>query len=351
MELLSKIEIGSESDFIKVKSIWEELQLGKEMTFFQSYQWNLLLYKQWKKNKSNRLLGKIIVYYSSKIIIPLIIQNAGISLKGFGRKKGIYFLGTGSYSDYLNCIYDSVTEIELQQYFSEIETKHPGYKFYLFYINSNTATSRCFEKYNNYLPEVTVGVTVTNVETYTEKLSKSTRQNLRTALNRMSKQGFEYYFKVFNGILENEMIENLMKIHRERVKTKAQTYDSVIGKMISKIIAMRLDYYEKKNNIIRYAMKSSDKGVTVVVVLDGRIVGYLYGFTDDRTIRIVHNCFDEQYKFFSPMFKGTHDFLLSCCNNPEISVIDFTRGNEEYKYKLGGTENEIRSFVIRNFNM
>ena len=84
----------------------------------------------------------------------------------------------------------------------------------------------------------------------------------------------------------------------------------------------------------------------IVVYLNSKVTGYLYGLRDGTIIRIMQNCFDEKYKFYSPMFRGTYDFILSCYETCDVTAIDFTRGNEEYKYKLGGIETKLYTYII-----
>ena len=46
-------EIKSEKDLLKYKDLWKKIEKNPEMTVFQSYEWNVLLYRQWKKPIDN----------------------------------------------------------------------------------------------------------------------------------------------------------------------------------------------------------------------------------------------------------------------------------------------------------
>lgn len=344
---VKKLIIKKESDLLVLKSLWEKLQSGPDMTYFQSYEWNRLLFQQWNNDMYNTLFSTVVIYYTEGIIAPLLIQHRGVSYKWLGRKKGIYFLGTGSSSDYMNCVFSSFNSFDMEQMLHQIHEDYPKYNLYLNFIRAENKMCRLLENHYSFVSEVAVSIiTHDKPELYTKGLSKSTRQNLRTALNRMERDGCIYKYEIHKGILNNELIEELLSIHRFRVISKNKYDGSIKKKVSSKIRQIQIDHLEKNNNIIRYAMKTVKSSITVMVFLNEKIVGYLYGFLDKESIRIVHNCYNENYKFYSPMFRGTYDFLLECCKDPGVKEVDFTRGDEEYKYKLGGTDSEIRSFIL-----
>ena len=95
-------------------------------------------------------------------------------------------------------------------------------------------------------------------------------------------------------------------------------------------------------------MISNASGVTVIAYLNGVPAGYMYGLRDADAVRIMHNCVKEEYKFYSPMFKGAYDFICEEINHKRYHVtqIDFTRGNETYKLQLGGQELILHNYAI-----
>ena len=211
----------------------------------------------------------------------------------------------------------------------------------------DTEADSCLSRISDYDTVCAVAIeTNVGADEYTKQLSKSTRQNLRTALNRMNKAGLNYRYTVIKGPLPVELSDELIALHGKRVVHK-NADNSNLKKRISSFIRQRkVSYQEHNNNIVKDAMLSLDNSVTVIVYLNDKVAGYLYGVDDRGTIRIMHNCFDEEYAFYSPMFRGSYDFIIECCNNPDIKCVDFTRGKEEYKYKLGGKEMELHTYKI-----
>lgn len=349
MQNVNKLIIKQEEDFGKIKELWKKLEIGKEMTFFQSYEWSILLYRQWGNSIFERRTSDIVIYYNKKIIAPFIIKRIGMSYKGIGLKRGIYFLGTGSYSDYMNFVYDQISEKEIYEFMNYVVNDNPQFMFYMFYINESNKLCTLIDSSKKISSDIAVTIsTKISAEEYCKLLSKSTRQNLRTALNRMNKDNLSYKIDMIDGILPEELAEELIIMHRKRVKSKNNKEPK--KNLYTLLLKAQVDYKEKNNNIIKCAMKTIEKGVTIIVYLNNKIVGYLYGFYDDKSIRIVHNCFNEEYAFYSPMFRGTYDFLRECCGNSIIDIVDFTRGNEEYKYKLGGKELKINSYKFNYKN-
>ena len=54
--MIFKYKIIKSSDELKeYESVWKKLETGREMTAFQSYDWNVLLVEQWLKFEYNRL--------------------------------------------------------------------------------------------------------------------------------------------------------------------------------------------------------------------------------------------------------------------------------------------------------
>lgn len=103
--------ISNRKDFDELYDIWERQQLGSDMTAFQSIEWNKCLFEEWSNDRWGKLFSGIEVYIAknefSIIIMPCIVQKKSSYIKGgIGRRKGIYLLGDGSYSDYLSPIYN-----------------------------------------------------------------------------------------------------------------------------------------------------------------------------------------------------------------------------------------------------
>ena len=122
----------------------------------------------------------------------------------------------------MNAIYFEPNNLWFDFAFKEIAKQFPGLDINLNCVRDDTAISIwCAEK--EFQDRLTTSVFIDlpeSVEAYNQKLSKSTRQNLRTALNRMKKDNYEYEFSVYRNIESDEIINNLCDIHTKRTKVK-----------------------------------------------------------------------------------------------------------------------------------
>ena len=111
-----------------------------------------------------------------------------------------------------------------------------------------------------------------------------------------------------------------------------------------------LTFELNKMGRMKAILQRMNNSIFVIVKLNDVTVGYLYGLMDNRAIRVMQNCFKMEYAFYSPLFRGTYDFLIKQIQNESKNVmqIDFTRGDEPYKYKLGGVEMQLHNYIIKD---
>lgn len=350
-----------EARFKRIKNIddlyffekeWKELEQGSEMTAFQTYDWNKLLVQEALNDKMNSFFREIYVYYivsNEKIVmlLPIITQKISNKFKWIGRKKGVYILGYGSYSDYLNAIYEHITEKAVKTLIDSIKRDFPSMKLYFHYLRNNKFSNILSDFCHKFEENIAVSVNIlSSVEEYNKILSKSTRQNLRTSLNRMNKNSITYKIEILNKIDDASLRNKLVDLHIKRTKIKLLK-DAKGIKWISSWLRFHVvKYREKHNNIINESMKVINESFVLIVYLEDNVAGYLYGLKEKESIRIMQNCFDMNYNFYSPLFRACYDLIIDVIENDKYKEIDFTRGTEEYKYKLGGSNVIIESYEI-----
>lgn len=348
------VEIKNVVDFKKIEHRWKIAESGVDMTVFQSYEWNKLLYLEWENYKYNNIGSRIEMFVieneSVTMIFPALVQSYSSRLKaGLGRDAGVYLLGQESYSDYLNIIYNEFSKELFSELLLTIRNRYPGLKIHLFNVREDTNTyNYLIDRYQIVNSTVSVYIDIPKSDSeFNKTLSKHTKQNLRTALNRMNKDDMQYEWHTADCISDKEKLECLSQIHRRRMITKNYDTSSLKRRVVSWINLQPLLYKEQYNNIVQNSMCTMNNSFVEVVELQGNIVGYIYGLKDkEGVIRILQNCIDEKYAFYSPMFRGIYDFIIEHCGSKELRKLDFTRGDEEYKYKLGGKEIKLYDFII-----
>lgn len=343
--------IKSIKEFEALEGAWKHLENGKDMTAFQKYEWNRLLMEEFFSLLYNRLFAEVKCYVVTEdqkavAILPVIIQKRNAKILWWGRKKGVYILGEGSWSDYLNFIYK---EPNMQAW--ELILNNLPRPIFLNSLRSNTEMCQFLDDRGDMCgqhPSVFVPL-MSDAAEYLASLSKSVRQNLRTAANRMNKGSLVYELRIEDGKLDASLANELVSMHYDRAKIKNQRKHKKNLHWISRNLRNSYkEYQNRQYNIIYHSMISNVSGVTVIVYLNGVPAGYMYGVRDSDAVRIMHNCIKEEYRFYSPMFKGAYDFICEEINNKRYNVtqIDFTRGNEDYKFQLGGEELPLNNYFI-----
>lgn len=349
------VPINCSKDFEAIQSKWKKLEKGKDMTVFQSIEWNILLFNEWRQSKYEKLFSNVEVYIAEvsgqEMILPVIVQKHSTKLRNFcGRNAGIYILGQGSYSDYLNVVYDEFCEETFILLLKNVRNKYPNLK--VFFSNIREDTRICNYLLKNYTitsERVSVSIHIpSNIDEYNKNLSKHTKQNLRTALNRITKDSMKYKLINRSNITDLATIDEMLNIHIKRIKTKNFNNDDFIHKISSQIRIKIIKNKEINNNIIRESMVNMRDSFTLLVELNDKIAGYIYGLKDNNNVvRIMQNCVDEDYKYYSPMFRGIYDYIIESISKENgLKEIDFTRGDEEYKYKLGGKDTKLYDFEL-----
>lgn len=343
--------IKSMKDFEALECAWKQLENGKDMTAFQSYEWNRLLVEEFFHLRYNRLFAEIQCYVVTEdqkavAILPVIIQKRSAKILWWGRKKGAYILGEGSWSDYLNFIYQEPNEEAWELILNNLPKP-----VFVTSLRSSAEMCHFLEDRGSMLsqqPSVFVPL-MSDAAEYLASLSKSVRQNLRTATNRMNKAGLAYELRIEDGKLDAALANELVGMHYDRAKIKNQrNYKKNLHWISRNLRNSYKEYQNRQYNIIYHSMTGNASGVTVIVYLNGVPAGYMYGVRDSHAVRVMHNCIKEEYKFYSPMFIGAYDFICEEINNKRYNVtqIDFTRGNESYKFQLGGVELPINNYAI-----
>ncbi len=350
--------IRSTEDFSNLKTAWEALETGNEMTAFQTYFWNALLLEQWLRSQLRRSQSSVEIYIACHdeqpvMILPLLIVRFSLHIKEIGWHRGIYLLGTDSVSDYLNAIYNAFDAGALEALLKSLRRDHPALDIRFDLIREDTSLHRYLSGCGFAGTECAVFADIPvpeSGEAYEKLLSKSTRQNLRTAANRADRDGINYQTELLLGTLPPSIAARLNKLHAKRVETiRAKALPNhVIKRAYRKLYHWTLRRREQRYPIVMESMIRNPHSVVFIVRLREQLAGYLYGTADSQSVRIIHNCFDEEFRWYSPLSRGCHDFILGECETRQLGVssIDFTRGDETYKLKLGCTAHKLYSYSL-----
>ncbi|MDO4522931.1 MAG: GNAT family N-acetyltransferase [Eubacteriales bacterium] len=351
---INRYEIKTLEDLTPLKEAWALLEQGEEMTTFQTFAWHCLLIREWNGWKLHNLYSRCYIYIAYDngtplMILPIIEYKFSTKTKWFGSPKGIYLMGQGSYSDYMNAIYTSFRGNVFDAICDKLKEDFRGKKFCLNSVRSDSELAAYLSGKNIPYDICTVGVSVkmqNSVEEYQASLSRKTRANLRKALNRIERDGLDYQIEILGPIKDNELLSEMVNIHVKRILIKNTKHEGIMQILSSYVRKSYRKYRDLHNNIIAMSMADNDNSVVVLVRMNGKLAGYQYGVREKNCIRLLQTCFDETYKFYSPVFRGVYDFILKCYEDDNIEEIDFTRGDEDFKHRLGGVDLDLYEFTI-----
>ena len=354
----TKHSIRSGEDLAKLKTEWEALETGGDMTAFQSYFWNTLLVEQRRSGPLRRLqtaVEVIVVRREARpvLIVPLLVVKAALRLKEIGWRRGVYFLGANSVSDYLNAVYSDFDGEAFEEALRTLRAEHPGLEIRLDLIREDTALHRWLKGRGCAGTECAVYADLPVPETaelYEKQLSKNTRQNLRTAVNRAERDGISYRTELLLGKQPRSLAEELNALHAQRVAAirSKELPKNFLKRAYRRLYHWNLRRQESQYPIVMESMMRNERSVLFLVRLREQLAGYLYGVVDAGSVRIIHNCFDAEFSWYSPLTRGCRDFILLECEQRRLGVpsIDFTRGDEDYKLKLGCSTHNLYSYVL-----
>lgn len=341
------------NNFNELEVIWRKLEKGEDMTVYQTYEWSNLLNKQYIKfGRLYRLICKYeyYVFYENndpKVIVPLMIQKVNLFYRNHGIKKGVYIIGTKNYSDYLNWIYSELSEEYFNFIFDWLIYNFTKFDISFLYIKEKTKLSEyLILKKGIKKMEDTICVYVKNeydAERYKKMISKKNRQKLRASIKKIKEKNIPYEIKEYSIINDDKLINSLVNLHIKRYIQK-NGKNGIVTNCIKWIIQIII---EKWNNIIAESMRNSENSWLLVIYINNKIAGFLYGLKWKNEIDIMQVCLNTEYKRFNPVIRGMYDYIIKeNVSGCKIKKFDFTCGNERYKYDLNGKNSILNNFLI-----
>lgn len=328
----------------EIKELWEALYNKGNSSFspYQSFEWNKCL----EINNKKKLKSKpIIYYYFDDFIAPLIVD---------ARLKEVKILGAEDSSDYLSFVFDC-NEQSFNAKLMEIIKKFPNYKITLSKINESSEMFSFIKKFLvdnkiDYVDNESICVEIPlgmSFDDYFNSLTKSHRQNYRTAINKIHREHLDYSFYLNNGKVSQKKAHQLFHIYKKRRqnvtnKTLISKIKYLIKNAIKRIIKKNqfdcLSHYSLNNDVILFE-----------IFINNRLAAFYEGVYDKNNSRIIISRVATNKKFYwcSPGQIALVDaikYLASSDKFKNVKYLDLTRGAEKYKYDFGGKEHKNHSY-------
>lgn len=337
------IEYYNVSQLEQIKTIWLQLQNGTDMTYFQSYHWYEMLNNFLPPHKSFYEIKFVVVYKDDQamIIAPLfIIKRTHFIIN----KKGVYIWGRNGWSDYLNLIYKVFVPDAFDFLCNDLKNH---YKVSNFHFERLKETSQLYHYILNNMSilskkrQVCVKLDLpSSFEEYWNSLSKHSKQNIRTAQNRLKKSNLQIVV-LFDDV---NVDKNLCyRLRLSRVKNKNQNlpmFKRIKIKIVS-LLSHKMPSY--------FPLYSDTKSKNLTGYIDDELCSF-FNYAHDinkNEILIMGVGIDNRFSKYSPGILCLYNYIKAYYDKSEISIksIDFTRGDEKYKYAIGGKEFFIYDLV------
>lgn len=321
----------------RLKRKWAELYQKGNYTPFQSWELNRLWFLVYWLKGTRRKYRPSFYYFcdqeKNECIIPVLVNKKEKILANYSHFGPI---------DYYDIITSNPNEVFLKGCLKSLFDDYPGYQVLFENVNEHSVLFNLLDGCEKTVaPCVRIEFKSLDYDEYFGDLSKHQRQNLRTAYNKLQKAGMA--FSVVKYDAENRIPlgvhKKCMKLYEERCVMKNGGYRR--KGVFSKLAATK----DSRTNLVNMLVRKGDN-VVFVLYIENDPAAYMVCFYDEhRPIvyvpRLSANVEYLKYDAGILLLNESIKHLLA----EGISVVDLTRGDEPYKYAMGGVT--VNNYTFR----
>jgi len=254
------------------------------------------------------------------------------------KNKGeISFISSKDLCDYNNILISepdiSIIQSLIQDIFKDSEIKK-------IFLESIPGDSQLFDYFNNLRNELKIEIMNEDVspflvlpnswEEYLSSLRKKHRHELRRKIRRLE-ETVEF---TSGDIYDSDEIYNNLDEFIYLLKISSKEKENFMNENREKFFKELILNLSKENKIIYSYLKVENKTVSSSISFYLNDTRYLY-----------NSGFDPKYNYLSVGLLN-HAFAIQRSISKRFKIFDFMRGNERYKYELGGIDKLIYSITI-----
>lgn len=329
------IEVRKETNTQKIKDIVAAKKFGGGY-----YCFNLDLISEVKDGLykfRNLLCGvkEVAFYIAQEKNEPLIIMPVE------QKKNEAAILGVYEYFDFVDVFYRTdVEKIQLQKAFSELlgYLKNVGiHKIYWNYLPNDSESKDLLLNSQIFLASEVDNTIIRfdDYQSHIKSLSKSTRQNLRTAENRLKKDDKNFrLISNYHDPIEKDVVDQCIDIYFKRQKDK-------YGKgFLNQLMIKTINYSS--------VMMKKNKGILMALEIDGKVAAFMFGYVNQEknSYEVPKLAVNDDYAFYSPGMVLINRTLEFFENKTTIRALDLCRGTEDYKLKMGGEIYKTYNYLL-----
>lgn len=270
----------------------------------------------------NRCLPLFLLFYESdsiRAIAPMLkYSNGRMELFGFANgfnESGMLFESEGILPECIRLIKETYGEAQ----FLKIDERSP------------LATFAQQDAHSISNAEIRFG---DDFDEYFKNLSKSVRQNIRTAYNRLSSDDNTVEIKVFAGD-DKLPIDDIINLYSLRHEKKYAVKTGFLKK-----------WFLKTQSFASQLYLHSPNALTFVLYINGSMAAFMSGLSGNNRLIIPRLSIDETFKRYSPGMLLVIETIKYLIKSTDIRVLDLSQGKEQYKYNLGAVEHISYRFKL-----
>lgn len=177
-------------------------------------------------------------------------------------------------------------------------------------------------------------------EAYNKSLSKSTRQNLRTAYNRLNTDAKEMTFKVMFGGHSFDY-KPFIDLYCKRHASRYGVQTSGIKK-----------WFLLHQSFATLNYTQNPRGVTMALYIDGQLAAFMSGMLGMKNEYVVPRLsINDEFGFYSPGMLLLNEAVKYFTKETNVRHLDLSVGEELYKYKMGGKMHLTHNFKLNLKNI
>ena len=304
-----------------ILSKWEQsISDSIFLTPFDLISWKKIWIDNYGKNFQDSF------YFGDNYFAPLMKNKGEIS-----------FISSKDLCDYNNILISepdiSIIQSLIQDIFKDSEIKK-------IFLESIPGDSQLFDYFNNLRNELKIEIMNEDVspflvlpnswEEYLSSLRKKHRHELRRKIRRLE-ETVEF---TSGDIYDSDEIYNNLDEFIYLLKISSKEKENFMNENREKFFKELILNLSKENKIIYSYLKVENKTVSSSISFYLNDTRYLY-----------NSGFDPKYNYLSVGLLN-HAFAIQRSISKRFNIFDFMRGNERYKYELGGIDKLIYSITI-----
>lgn len=180
-----------------------------------------------------------------------------------------------------------------------------------------------------------------NYEEYFAALSQNTRQNIHKIFNRLNRNAVDWQSKVYMPTSSNPDYDDCLRTYT--VRQHERFNHGVMGIRALTNFKYRTLVHDTKS------LYEAPNSFCASVTFNGKVAATMFGLVDASGTRayVPRVAIDSAFKYYSPGLLLISETIKWMIENTDIRYMDLTRGEERYKFTMGGVKYFTKSFKLR----